>query len=153
MKPSLLRFKLSILVLLIISVSFLGISAAAQGYVPADQESPSGQSPVYEVQLTLPVPFPLLGDYGQAGLVFEGLPQPVSPDISALWCSHVGELSFIIHGDISALYCWKYDKGDVSLQNTKPSERQPDAYLLPNAQAQGISEVFEQNGQMYGLDE
>ncbi|MEA4933534.1 MAG: extracellular solute-binding protein, partial [Lawsonibacter sp.] len=65
----------------------------------------------------------------------------------------VGELSFIIHGDISALYCWKYDKGDVSLQNTKPSERQPDAYLLPNAQAQGISEVFEQNGQMYGLDE
>jgi len=153
MKPSLFRFKLSILILLILFLSFLSLSAVAQGCVTADQGSPSGQSMVHEVQLALPVPFPLLGDYGQAGLAFEGLPQSVSPDISALWCSHEGELSFIIHGDISALYCWKYDKGEVSMQSTKPSERQPDAYLLPNAQAQGISEIFTQNGQMYGLDD
>ena len=58
---------LSILILLILFLSFLSLSAVAQGCVTADQGSPSGQSMVHEVQLALPVPFPLLGDYGQAG--------------------------------------------------------------------------------------
>ena len=107
---------------------------------------------VAEEQVSIPIPVPLLGEYGQAGLAFNGLPWDVSLDISALWRSNEGELSFVIHGDITALYRWKYDQGEVSLLNVKLREKDADSLLLEGAKEQSIIAFFLQGEQLYGID-
>ncbi|MCL2866875.1 MAG: hypothetical protein FWF47_03825 [Clostridia bacterium] len=67
----------------------------------------------FATKISIPIPIPLLGDFGQAGLWFNGLPCAESPDISAIWHDNTGNLFFIIRGDITALYCWEYGKGNV----------------------------------------
>lgn len=109
-------------------------------------------SAVAEKQISIPVPVPLLGDYGQAGLAFNGLPWAISPDISALWLSDEGELSFVMHGEITALYRWKYKQGEIALLNVKDWEEDPDSFLLEGAKKQSIVAFFSQGGQLYGLD-
>lgn len=108
---------------------------------------------IAQEQMSLPIPIPLLGDNNQAGLAFDGVPFPYAPEISALWCGGEGTLSFILKGDITALYCWRYQQGEVTFLDCKDVETSPDTYLLEGAKKQGITSFFAQGAQLYGFDD
>lgn len=121
-----------LLILLLVSICGISFATAEKVYIP--------------------IPRPLLGDLGQAGLWFDGLPWNVEPDISAIWCNEMGDLFFIIRGDISALYRWKYNQGEISLLNAKDREEENDSFLLEGAKEQQIIDFFSQDQQLYGID-
>lgn len=101
----------------------------------------------------LPIPIPLIGDHGQAGLYFDGLPWSFEADIQSIWPHEDNSLSFIAKGDITALYRWDYNNSNVSRLSVKLNEKDADAALLPGATEATIVDYFMQEGSLYGISE